>query len=473
MHLYCRTNTPEEPDLTRVLEPGARRLPAVALAALSLVCTAVVAQTSSNQPLERQVDEAFRQSYRTPADGTATARYARLLEQSGNYEGAIAALERQLLDPNAPPSVRVDLGVLYYRLGSYDMAAGLLRRALDDPRTGPVERTQIENLLNDISKRTTVSRFDGQVLLGLRAQTNPSSRTSRDTVLAGGAPVAVPDNLKPDSDTDVQLGLRLNHQYDLGKQNEATIVSALTAQIVKFSSSSGSTLQANQVDPYNLALIDVNTGVRFKPLASVPGLTIRPNIAAATLSAQGHRYFSNHGAGLDVAYSLNDRTLIGGGYEYRYNDYATRIDAPNGNELDGTSNLLRARLTRELAPGRVLSGELITRWQRTQQRFNDVDSQEARVTYLHSYASPFQGGGLWTTSVWGGVQRRSYDGADPVIDPSTARRDTEWRIGVGQTVPLSSAWSLLVQLEHSTTDSRLPNYDNKNTSLFVAAAYRF
>lgn len=459
--------------MTRVLEPGALRSSAVALATLSLVCTAAVAQPSSNQPLERQVDEAFRQSYRAPADGNATARYARLLVDAGNYEGAIAALERLLLDPNASPSVRHELGVLYYRLGSYDMAAGMLRNALADPRTDAVQRGQIESLLKDIEARTRVSRFDGQVVLGLRAQTNPASRTSRDTVLAGGAPVAVPDNLKPDSDTDLQLGLRLNHQYDLGKQNEATIVSSLSAQIIKYSSSSGSTLQANQVDPYNLALIDVNTGVRFKPLASVPDLTIRPNIAAATLSAQGHRYLSNHGAGIDVAYSLNDRTFIDGGYDYRYNDYATRIDAPNGNELDGTTNLLRVRLTRELAPGRVLSGELLTRWQRTQQRFNDVDSQEARVTYLHSYASPLKGGGLWTTSVWGGVQRRSYDGADPAIDPTTTRRDTEWRIGVGQTVPLSAAWSLLVQLEHSTTDSRLPNYDNKNTSLYVAAAYRF
>lgn len=456
------------------LEPRALRLSAVALATLSLACTTAWAQTSSNQPLERQVDEAFRQSLRAPADGDASARYARLLTQSGNFEGAIASLERLLLDPNASPSVRVELGVLYYRLGSLDMAASLLNRALADPRLDPVLRGQTEALLKDIQQRTRVSRLEGQVTLGLRAQTNPSSRTSRDTVLSGGAPVAVPANLQPDSDSDVQLGLRLGHEYDLNTQNEATIVSTLAAQMVKFSSSSGSTLQAGgQVAPYNLALVDVTTGLRFKPLASAPALSIRPHLIAATLAAQGHRYLSNHGVGLDAAYSLNDRTLIDGGYEYRYNNYATRVDVPAANELEGTSNQLRVRLTRELAPGQLLSGELRMRWQRTQQRFHDVDSQEARVTYLRSYASPFQGGGLWTTSVWGGVQRRSFDGADPAIDPNTTRRDTEWRIGVGQTVPLSAAWSLLMQLEHSTNDSRLPNYDNKNTSLFVAASYRF
>lgn len=447
---------------------------AIKLLATALFCSSAWAQTAPNAPLQSQVEEAFRQTLQSPADGNATARYARLLEQSGNYEGAIAALERLLLDPNAPPSVRLDLGVLYYRLGSYDMAAGLLRRALDDPRLGPVERGQAETLLRDIGKRTQVSRLDGQVLLGLRAQTNPSSRTSRDTVLAGGAPVAVPDALKPKSDTDLQLGLRLDHQYDLGRQNEAAIVSSLAAQIVKFSSSSGSTLQLNQADPYNLALVELTSGLRFKPSPTgLPGLSIRPHLIAATLSAQGHRYLSNHGLGLDAAYSLNERTLVDGGLEYRDVDYATRIDVPAANELGGPSKLLRVRLTRELAPGQLLSGELRAYWQRTDRRYHDNDSQEARVTYLHSYASPLKGGGLWTTSVWGGLQRRAYDAADPVIDPNVARRDTEWRIGIGQTVPLSAAWSLLVQLEHVKTDSKLPNYDNKNTSLFVAASYRF
>ena len=214
--------------------------------------------------------------------------------------------------------------------------------------------------------------------------------------------------------------------------------------------------------------------MRFKPTpASAPALTIRPYLVAAGLTAQGHRYLSNHGAGLEAAYSLNDRTFIDGGYEYRYQDYATRIDVPAADELSGPSNLLRVRLTRELAPGHVLSGEWRARWQRTQRSYLDHDSQDLRVTYVHSYASPLKSGGLWSTSVWGGVQRRSYDAADPAVDPTTARRDTEWRIGVGQTVPLSDAWSLLVQLEHMKTNANLPNNETKNTSLYLAAGYRF
>jgi len=141
------------------------------------------------------------------------------------------------------------------------VAAALRRRAIEAPRLDPTERGQAEALLKDIGKRTQVSRLDGQVVLGLRAQTNPTARSDSATVLAGGALVNNPN--RPDSDTDVQATLRLDHQYDLGLQNEAAIVSSLSAQVVKFSSSSGSTLQANQTDPYNLALIELSAWLKL------------------------------------------------------------------------------------------------------------------------------------------------------------------------------------------------------------------
>lgn len=441
----------------------------------ALACHAAFAQSPANMPLERQVDEAFRQVLAAPGEAGASMRYAQLLAQAGNYEGGIAALEGLLLDPAAPPTVRLELGVLYYRLGSYAMAESLLRRALEDARLVGEQRALAENLLRDVGKRNQVSRLDGLLVLGFRAQTNPAARTDQDMVLAGGTPVPVANDYKPSSDTDVQAMLRLDHRYDLGTQNEAAVVSSLVAQVVEFSSSSGSRLQVNQVDPYNLALAELTSGIRFKPSATnAPGLTLRPHLIAGTLSAQGHRYVNNHGAGVDLEWRLDERTLVEAGYEYRRFDYANRIDVPDADALGGPDQIYRLRLSRELGPGRVLSGELRSRLHRTDRAYYDYDGHEARVTYSATYASPLPvGAGLWTTSVWGGVQRRSYDAADPAVDASKARRDTEWRIGIGHSVPLSAAWLLLVQLEHVKTNANLPNYSNKNSSVYGAVAYRF
>ena len=426
-------------------------------------------------PLDRQVDEAFRQVLGAPGDMGAGMRYAQLLVQAGNYEGGIAAMERLLLDPAAPASIRLELAVLYYRLGSYAMSESLLRQALDEGRLAGEQRTLAENLLRDVTKRGKVSQLDGLLMLGARVQTNPAGRTSQRTVLAAGLPVPVADAYQPKSDTDLQMTLRLDHRYDLGTQNEAAVVSSLVAQVIDFSSSSGSQLRVNQVQPYNLALAEVTSGIRFKPLpANIQGLALRPHLILGTLSAQGHRYLSNHGVGLDAEYRIDERTLVDGGYEYRDYSYASRIDVPDAKVLGGPDNLLRVRLSRELGPGRVLAGELRGRFHRTDRAYYDYDGYEMRLAYSASYASPLtQGGGYWTTTVWGSVQRRSYDAADPAVDPSRPRRDTEWRIGVGNVFPLADAWSLLLQLEHMKTSANLPNYRNRNTSLYGAVAYRF
>lgn len=456
---------------TGILRPVPWTLAAVG----SLACAAAFAQTPSNMPLDRQVDEAFRQVVGAPGDMGAGMRYAQLLVQAGNYEGGIAAMERLLLDPAAPASIRLELAVLYYRLGSYAMSESLLRQALDEGRLAGEQRTLAENLLRDVTKRGKVSQLDGLLMLGARVQTNPAGRTSQRTVLAAGLPVPVADAYQPKSDTDLQMTLRLDHRYDLGTQNEAAVVSSLVAQVIDFSSSSGSQLRVNQVQPYNLALAEVTSGIRFKPLpANIQGLALRPHLILGTLSAQGHRYLSNHGVGLDAEYRIDERTLVDGGYEYRDYSYASRIDVPDAKVLGGPDNLLRVRLSRELGPGRVLAGELRGRFHRTDRAYYDYDGYEMRLAYSASYASPLtHGGGYWTTTVWGGVQRRSYDAADPAVDPSRPRRDTEWRIGVGNVFPLADAWSLLLQLEHMKTSANLPNYRNRNTSLYGAVAYRF
>lgn len=90
---------------------------------LGLSGTSLRAQTPPpDGSLDRQIDEAFQRVLKAPADASAGNSYATLLVKAGNYEGAIAALERQLLDPQAPPTARMELAVLYYRLGSYAMS---------------------------------------------------------------------------------------------------------------------------------------------------------------------------------------------------------------------------------------------------------------------------------------------------------------------------------------------------------------
>jgi hypothetical protein len=74
-------------------------------------------------------DKAFDASLDRPSDPDILAKFAELAIQVGDVEGAISALERLLLIDGDQPDVKLELGVLYYRLGSMEAARMYLNAA--------------------------------------------------------------------------------------------------------------------------------------------------------------------------------------------------------------------------------------------------------------------------------------------------------------------------------------------------------
>ena len=469
-HLTCH------PDTGRTLAPAPRRhnKPLRLAGVLGLfVCAGAWAQTQSTASLERQTDEAFRQVLQQPQNLSTWSKYAQLLVEAGNYEGGIAALERLLLDPQAPPELRVDIAALYFRLGSYAMAESMLREALADNRLQGEKRQLGVALLNDVLKRNRRSQLSGSVAIGVGYQTNPMFRTDDDQVFANGFLVPVPQNQKPDGDSDFTLGLRAQHLYALDKQNSAAIASTFGAYWVNYSSSHGSTLVANPTEPYDLLVLDLTTGLQFQPLPTrASGLTMRPYFVATNTTAQQHQYLSTLGAGLNVNWRTNQRTLLELTLDGQDRHFAQRIDVPDADNLDGPLYTFLARVSREIGGGQVLAGEFAWRHNSTGRDFYDYDSYEVRASYSISYRSLF-GGGYWTTTLWAGALTRPYGAPDPSINPNETREDREWRVGIGQTVRLTPLWSLLLGADYATNDANLPNFRYQNTSVSAAVARTF
>ncbi len=441
---------------------------------VGLVCAGVSAQTGTVEPLDRQSDEAFRQVLQQPQNLGLWSAYAQLLVQAGNYEGGIAALDRLLLNPDANPYLRVEIALLYFRLGSYAPAEAMLRTALQDPRLQGDQRAFASTLMTEVAKRNQRSQLSGSVVLGLRSQTNPTFRTNSAQVLSAGVLGALAADQKPDADTDVSLGLRVQHLYDLDLQNSATISTSLGAYLVNYRSSAGSQLQVSPTKPYDLQVVDVSTGLQFKPFpSSFSELTMRPHILLSNVVAQGHQYLGNHGVGIDFTWRPDERTLVDVTLDRQRRNFASRIDVVNADLLDGHLYGVRSRISREMGSGQVLTGEYATKRNRAKREFYNYDSHEFRVTYSMSYKSPMADAGYWTTAVWLGALNRSYDAPDASVSATETRRDREARIGISHHVPLTASWSLLLTAEHSRNQANLPNFRYKNTSLSGAVVRGF
>jgi len=87
------------------------------------------AKEKDTHSLELEFDATFEQMLNDPANIDITLRYVELAVELKNYETAIPALERILIFNPDLADVKLELGILYYRLKSYDSAREYLKNA--------------------------------------------------------------------------------------------------------------------------------------------------------------------------------------------------------------------------------------------------------------------------------------------------------------------------------------------------------
>ena len=178
--------------------------------------------TATLQELERQHEAAFQEIFKDPGNLDKTFRYAELAVELGNFEAAISALERMLLiNPNLP-RVRLELGVLYFRLGSYQLARTYLLRALDGDPPADV-RTNVEKFLAEVDKRLSRHQVSGSIYGGWRVQTNANAGPTSTAVRANGVAATLGEENTDQGDSNFFLSGTLNHVYDLLTQSGLVI----------------------------------------------------------------------------------------------------------------------------------------------------------------------------------------------------------------------------------------------------------
>ena len=97
---------------------------------------------------------------------TSAFRFAEQAVARGDYEAAIGALERMLYYNSNLPRVKLELGVLYFKLGSYDLAQGYFEDAIKGGDVPPEVKAQVARL----------SRRDQPAPVAVRVRVVPAVR---------------------------------------------------------------------------------------------------------------------------------------------------------------------------------------------------------------------------------------------------------------------------------------------------------
>lgn len=415
--------------------------------------------------VQRNLDDGFRAVLQNPGDMGANAAYAQRLIDAGEYEKAIASLERILITDPSQSQVRVEIGALYFRLGSYETARVYFRRALADPNLPAALRPQAEQFLVDIAERLSRHQFTGFASVGAKWQENANTGADPATVRGFGALVGRPASARPQSDFSFFGASKVVHSYDLDTQDEAKLESTVLGYGNAFT----------RFSHQDVLLGEFTTGVRFKPLPGDLGdLQIRPHVIGNYVGLDGDRLLSTYGFGLDVAMTWSERLASELTLELRREDYGPIADLGDTQHQTGDAKVIKLRTAYELADRSVIILDLQYRSDATRRGYYDYTQYLGQLTYSLPYAAPMQlTERPWNVAPYVAWYSRPYGAPDPTVNPAQTRFDNNIRLGIINTIPIADGWSTFQQVEHTWGDSNIPNYSFRDTAVTVGLTRSF
>ncbi|WP_375461634.1 tetratricopeptide repeat protein [uncultured Enterovirga sp.] len=416
-----------------------------------------------------EVEALFGQVLRNPSNPDLSFLFADAAARRGDNEAAIGALERILFYNPALTRVKLELGVLYFRLGSYEMARSYFEAATSSPETSPEVRARVAGFLREIDRRTSIHQFSVYTQVGFRYQSNANAGPASAFVSSFGQDAILGRQFVSRPDWNAFGLAALRHVYDFENQRGdvwETNVAAYGSRQFRFGL-------------LDVGFVEVQTGPRLALAPETfPGLTIRPYGLVNGVTLGDQRYLSTAGGGVSVSVPVANGVVLEPFFESRARRFERSAEYSTASEQAGT-----LWTTGLLMQGAVASfAEADFRWQaraaylRNETRalfdYNGYDGVALDVGLPIEFTGPW-GARRWLFVPSAGVAHHDYSAANPLVDPIRRRRDREYRVGGLLEMPIYDFAGISLQVQYSEIDSRLRNYDSRNLSISFGPTLRF
>lgn len=433
------------------------------LASVAFVSSAIAQQPAGAAVIGTSVvqfdyDALFQQMYKSPSNLDVSFKFAEQAVARGDYEAAIGALERMLFFNPDLPRVKLELGVLYFKLGSYELARGYFQEAL---KSAPDDiRGQVQAYLAEIDRRLAKYEYSVFFNAGLRYQTNANVGPNGLLVRALGQDAILDNKFGKTPDWNSFQVLAATYAYKTsmrGDAVEATFVGLNSRQF--------------KLDQFNLGLVELLVGPR---IAVGQNASFKFYGIADQVWLGDANYFNAAGAGLSARSTVGNVGLVEGYIESRYRNFSDSLNYPLASQQTGT--LLTSAVITDftLMPGL----HAVTRAGYDENRaifdYNSYRRTSIDVAFPFEFAlSPFGTPHLFVIAPTAGYSWANYIAPNPIIDPMTIRRDKEQRYGVIFDAQLVNNVGIRTQIQYSKIDSSLPNFTTSNFSIGFGPTLRF
>lgn len=449
-----------------------RRFITTTLAALVLVTNLSWFSTPAlaDDGNREEYDQLFNRMLDEPADLDVMFAFAEEAIRLGEYDAAISTLERMLIYNPDLARVKLELGALYLRTGAPETARTYLLEAIERPDTPPAVRARVQAYIDEIDRRTSRHWFAGEILAGLRYQTNAIAATNADTVsIVGPGGIPVPATLdsrfQSDDDFDVFATAGGTYRYDFDSPHEEV----WEARGVAYASRQ---FERTEVD---VAIAELQTGPRLALLPNLaPGNKIHPFVLGNVVSLGGDRLYSTLGGGIELEHEVADDLVLRLDYVARYRDFAVSDERPQGDDRDGFQHRVGFGVGYSIMPGLTAFGQVSYLRDDAERGFEANTEYGATASLRYEYMPPFFDDlPPWRLTLAGGFRSIDYDDPNPAISLSQTREDDEWRLALTNTFRITRQWAVETQAQYTDHRSNQSLYEYDNFSLLAGVLFSF
>jgi hypothetical protein len=450
----------------------AQLLRRLAFVAISLVAVATVGQahaqtaaSPSDADLKVEADILFKRTLLKPDDLDAAFRYSQIETKLGDYEAAIGALERMLFFNPGLPRVKLELGVLYFRLHSYEMARSYFTAAIAGKDTPQDVRDEVAGFLAQIDHSVTPSQLSVFAQTGLRYQTNANAGPNSPVVQALGQSALLSNEFQRKPDWNAFGVVTAHHFYDFGDQNSDGWESDVIAYYAK----------QFTVTRLDLGLIEASTGPRLGLGAS--GASVHPYVLGNYVSLGDASYLGTVGGGIVGRVLFPAGVTLDPGLEFRRRQFDNSSNYPDaaGQTGDQWIGYLNGYGPLISAANVSWQGRLaVTNASATYEpyAYNDL-SVDFALPYGFTAPAFARTGRPWTFAPMIGYSWTNYREPDPIVNPTITRKDRQLRVGATLDMTFLENLGLQAQVQYFDTGSTLPNFQNNDFVVSFGPTARF
>jgi hypothetical protein len=415
--------------------------------------------TPASTVVQQDYDALFQAMYQSPSDLDASFRFAREAVERGDYEAAIGALERMLFFNPDLPRVKLELGVLYFKLESYEIARGYFLDAIKGDSAPAEIRGQVMAYLSEIDRRMSKYQYSVFLNAGMRYQTNANIGPNGLQVRALGNDAILDARYGPKPDWNTFQTVAASYAYKLNTRGDAIETTFLGLNSRQFT-----------LSQFNLGLVEATLGHR---VSVGQGASFKYYAIGDKVWLGDYSYFGALGGGVSARSALGASGLIEGYVEDRQRRFSDSTYFPTASNQSG--NLLTAAVSTDLRFGPVhWTTRLGYDSNKATSDYNSYKRFSIDMALPIEFVLPLFGEQhAFVFAPTAGFSQADYAAPNPFVDPLVTRRDQEHRYGAIFDAQIVDNIGVRTQALYTKIDSNLPNYRTNNLSVSIGPTVRF